>query len=162
MVWKIHYLKIVLFYCLNNLFCSRMLRQTMWNSLLLFLGNLNLETFISAQFEKTCFSIVICLQACSIYAKQFSLLLSSFHSCEWDFKNSLACSPRLMIESWCNYTMNYLEYTCRKRKKAVQRFLIDSRLKRPVVSMWNSAIYGAIKHVSHMSVWLCIDKRNHF
>ena len=40
-------------------------------------------------------------------------------------------------------------YTCRKRKKAVQRFLIDSRLKRPVVSTWNSAIYEVIKHVPH-------------
>ena len=153
MVWKIHYLKIVLFYCLNNLFCSRMLRQTMWNSLLLFLGNLNLETLISAQLEKTCFSIVICLQACSIYAKQFSLLLSSFHSCEWDFKNSLACSPRLMIEFWCNYTMNYLEYTCRKRKK-----VLPSRCKH----VEQCHIWGDKTRAAYMSVWLRIDKRNHF
>ena len=76
-------------------------------------------------------------------------------------------------------------FSCRKRGKAVPRFLINSRFiqlfsrfyynalvnshsqlsvyskdthsKRPVVSTWNSAIYGVIKHVPHICLFGYVD-----
>ena len=106
-------------------------------------------------------------------------MLGSFYSCERGFKNSLTCSSRFgrskgssccPIVEWIILN-TYVTFVTKSRFiHLIYRFYYNASVnshsqlsayskethKCPIVSTWNSAIYGVIKHVPHSRIHVCL------
>ena len=95
-------------------------------------------------------------------------MLGSFYSCERGFKNSLTCYSRfgqskgssscpivewIILNTYVSFVTKsrFIDFTTTLRLTLTHnsQLIRKKHIKCPVVSTWNSAIYGAIKHVPH-------------
>ena len=95
-------------------------------------------------------------------------MLGSFYSCERGFKNSLTCSSRfgrskgssscpivewIILNTYVSFVtkLRFIDFTTTLRLTLTHnsRLIRKKHIKCLVVSTWNSAIYGAIKHFPH-------------